>query len=136
MVRSSSNVIPSGMPKYTNQLLFVGRGLDFQSTADQLFSRCFEGMKAMVTDVIAVQVSGAASIACMGGVYSTVGKGGNAVVPSTQSWVTLADGVPVYAALAAIALTSFTGDTLYLTLTTGSTGAIIADVFVFGVILD
>lgn len=118
------------------QLLFVGRALDFQSTADQALTKVFGGTNAIVTQVVAVRKSGGASIACAGGIYTAAAKGGSALVSAAQSWVTLAANVNVSATLAAIAGTTVAGSALYLSLTTGSTAAVTADVFVFGVIVD
>jgi len=85
----------------------------------------------MVTNVVARQRSGAASVACAGGVYDAAAKGGNAWVAAAQSWVTLASGVIVQAA---VAVTTVLGSTaLILSLTTGSTAAITGDVEVFGI---
>src|ERR1700757_5271036 len=132
MLRAAS-VSPAGL----GQVLFVGRGLNFQSTADQALTKAFIGTKFRVTDICAAWKSGGASVACAGGVYDATAKGGNALVAAAQSWVTLASGVIVTATLAAISLTTLESvGTLYLSLTTGSTAACTADVFVFGYALD
>lgn len=118
------------------QLLFVGRNLNMQSASDQEMARVFGGTNAMATLVIAVQKSGAGSVTCAGGVYTALSKGGSALVSAVQSWVTLASGVQVTAVMAGVAQTALTGPELFLSLTTGSTGALTADMFVFGVVLD
>ena len=132
----TDNVTPSGQDAMSMQLIFVGRALNFQSTADQALSRLFTGTNAVATHIIAVEKSGSGSVTCVGGIYTAASKGGNAIVAATQSWVTLASGVTVMATLAAIAQTSMTGATLFLSLTTGSTAALTADVFVYGLVLD
>lgn len=118
------------------QLLFVGRGLDFQSTADQALTKVFAGTQYRITDIIAVRKTGGASVVCAGGVYDAAAKGGNAVVATAQSWVTLALNVNVVPTLAAIVATAMLSQTLFLSLTTGSTAAITADIFVMGYIID
>lgn len=119
------------------QILFIGRGLNFQLTTDQTLTKRFQGTNYRITDIIAVRRSGAASGACVGGIYTAASKGGTAIVAATQSWLTLAANVNVTATLAAANNTTLlSANTLYLSLTTGSTGAVTADVFVFGYIID
>jgi hypothetical protein len=122
-------------PANTQQLLFVGRGLDFQSTADQALAKQFNGTQYVVTNVYAARKTGAATVACVGGIYTAAAKGGSALIGAVQSWVTLASGVTVPATIA-ITTSILTATPLYLSLTTGSTAAVTADVFVFGYILD
>jgi hypothetical protein len=119
----------------SEQLLFLGRGLNFQLNTDQALSKQFSGTNYLVTRVVAARKTGGASVTCAGGVYSAASKGGSAVVAATQSWVTLASGILVNAAIEAITAILSSG-TMYLSLTTGSTAAATADVFVYGVILD
>lgn len=119
------------------QILFVGRGLNFQSVADQALTKVFTGTAFRIRDIYARRKTGAGSVACAGGVYDTVAKGGNAIVSAVQSWVTLASGVSVSASLAALVDTAdMAAANLYLSLTTGSTGALTADLFVFGYVTD
>lgn len=127
-----------GVPRQFQQgVLFVGRGLDFQSTADQQLTKVFGGTQFKVTDIIAVRKTGAATVACAGGVYDTAAKAGNAIVAAAQSWVTLAANVNVTASLAALVNTTLLSSaTVYLSLTTGSTAAVTADVFVVGYVID
>jgi hypothetical protein len=114
-----------------NQLLFKGSALNFQLTTDQPLTKVYGGSAYTVTGIFARQRSGAASVACAGGIYDAASKGGNAWVAVAQSWVSLASGVIVPAV---IALTATLGTTnLVLSLTTGSTAACTADVYVFGV---
>jgi hypothetical protein len=113
------------------QLLYKGSALNFQLTTDQPLTKVYGGSAYTVTGIFARQRSGAASVACVGGIYDAASKGGNVWVAATQSWVTLASGVMVPAV---IALTATLGTTnLILSLTTGSTAAVTADVYVFGV---
>lgn len=127
---------PSQLAPLNNmQLLFVGRGLNFQSTADQTLTKAFGGTNFVVTHVVAKRVSGAASVACAGGIYDAAAKGGNAIVAAAQSWVTLAASVIVQATVATLTA-QLSASTINLSLTTGSTAAVTADVFVFGYCID
>lgn len=133
MNRGGSPAVP---PTQTGQVLFVGRGLNFQSISDQPLTKQFTGTNYRITDIIAVRKTGAASVTCAGGIYDAASKGGNAIVAAAQSWVTLAANVNVTATLAAVNNTALLSATPILTLTTGSTAAVTADVFIFGYCLD
>lgn len=117
------------------QLLFFGRNLNFQSTADQALAKRFSGTNFVVTRVIAKRATGAGSVACAGGLYSATSKGGSAIVAASQSWVTLAANVIVQATVTLITA-QLSSSNLYISLTTGSTAAVTADVYVFGLIID
>lgn len=133
----TSIVVGPGVPPLqTGQQLFVLRGANMQSTADQQFAKLFAGTKYRITDIIALQASGGASVTCAGGVYDAASKGGNALVAAAQSWVTLAANVNVAPALAAVVSTALLSGTPYLSLTTGSTAACTANIFIFGYSLD
>lgn len=133
MVMRAASISPSGL----GQILFVGRALNFQLTSDQALAKTFGGTKYRILDICAAWKSGGASVVCAGGVYDAAAKGGNALVAAAQSWVTLASGIMVSATLAAIASTTLgSASTLFLSLTTGSTAACTADVFVYGYALD
>lgn len=119
---------------YMQQCLWAGYNLDFQSTADQSMVKCYQGTECTVRHIVARHRSGAGSVSCLGGVYDASSKGGNAIVSAVQSWVTLASGVIVMPTLAALSATTLiTSQNLFLSLTTGSIGAVRADVLVFGV---
>lgn len=113
-------------------LLFEIAGANFQLTTDQPLFQVYAGTSYAVTEVVARRRTGAASVACAGGLYDAASKGGNAIIAAAQSWVTLASGVIVKAALAAIDATTLFTATPILSLTTGSTAAITADVAVYG----
>ena len=118
------------------QLLFVGRAKNFQSTADQALNKVFAGTAYIVTDVIARCKSGGATVACAGGIYTAAAKGGNLPVAAGQSWLGLgAVDNQVTATVAQLASVQ-TAAQLFLSLTTGSTAAVTGDVFVYGVIVD
>jgi hypothetical protein len=119
-------------PLNAQQLLFVLRGANMQSTSDQTFTKVYGGTNYFVTSIVARQRSGGASVACAGGVYDAATKGGNAIVVAAQSWVTLASGVIVSAALAALTGTTLLTNTPILSLTTGSTAACTADLYIYG----
>jgi hypothetical protein len=123
---------PVGVP----EILFVLRSANMQLTSDQTFTRLFGGSKYKVIDIIAVNKTGGATVACAGGIYDGAAKSGNQIVAVAQSWVTLAANVNVTAALAAVVQTALLTATPILSLTTGSTAACTADLFVFGYSLD
>ncbi len=111
---------------------------DFQSTDDQAFTWLVPvPAKYVIRRVVANQVSGATSVACLGGVYTAASKGGSALIAAAQSWLGLSgSGKIVDATLAAIATTNVvTSSTLYLSLSTGSTAACTADVYIYADIL-
>ncbi len=120
----------------TSQLLFVIRSADMQLTTDQAFTKVFTGTKYRIQDIVALRKTGGASVLCAGGVYDAASKGGNAIVSVAQSWVTLAAGVNVVPTLAAVVATTVLDPTVYLSLTTGSTAACTADIFIYGYIVD
>ena len=125
-------VSSSNTPLGTNALLFKLAGANMQLTTDQVFAKLFGGSAYLITAIIARQRSGGASVACLGGVYDGAGKTGNIIIAATQSWVTLASGIIVSGALAALTTTSLLTAAPILSLTTGSTAACTADVYVFG----
>jgi hypothetical protein len=112
------------------------RAADFTLTTDQPLTWLLPAAPAnyIVRRVVAVRKSGAFGAACLGGLYTAASKGGNALVAATQTWAGLTiAGTCVDAGLAAIATSSVTtAATLYLSLTTGNTGALTGDVLVYG----
>lgn len=114
------------------QLLFRLSAANMQLTTDQLFTKMYGGSNYLVTSIIARQRTGGATVACAGGIYDTAAKGGNALVAAAQVWVTLANGVIVQAALAALIFTTLLTNTPILSLTTGSTAACTADIYIHG----
>ena len=117
------------------QLLFIGRNLNFQLATDQSLSKVFTGTNYLITNIVVKQKSGAASGLTAGGLYDGVSKTGNIIVLASQVWSTLAAGLLVQPPLVALSA-QLTASTLFISLTTGSTTASIADVFVFGSIID
>ena len=116
----------------TSQLLFKLAAANLQLTSDQAFTKVYAGSAYLVLAIVARQRSGAASVACAGGIYDAAAKGGNAIVAAGQNWVTLASGVIVLATLGAPASTVLLTATPFLSLTTGSTAAATADIYIFG----
>lgn len=114
------------------QLLFRKTAADMQSTADQVFTKVFSGTNYFVTAIVARQRTGGASVACAGGIYTGAAKTGDQIVAVAQSWVTLAAAVIVQATLAALVGTNLESATPFLSLTTGSTAACTADVYIYG----
>lgn len=120
------------------QLLFVLRNANMQSTADQLLTKLsvFDNWKA--TSIVAVRKTGAFSGACAGGVYTAAGKAGSPLVAAGQSYANLTGaGKIVDATLEAVNSTDAqTSPTVYLSLTTGNGAVLTADIYVYGVVLD
>jgi hypothetical protein len=117
--------------------LFALRAANFQSTSDQTFTKHGGFTNYRITGVTAVARSGGATVACAGGVYTAATKGGTALVAAGQSWLGLsATGKMTDATLAAVNGTDIQTATPILSLTTGSTAAVTADVFVYGYIMD
>lgn len=125
-------------PAGVQQLLFVGRDLNFQLTTDQALTKVHDGGRYKVTQVVAAQKSGAFNTACAGGLYTAASKGGSALVAAGQSYANLtATNKIVDATVAAVNTTDAqSAAQLFVSLTTGNGAALTADVYVFGVILD
>jgi len=118
------------------QLLFVGRGLNLQSTEDQALTKMFSGSAYIPTRILAVRKTGGVTVACAGGIYTAAAKGGTDIVAAGQSYAAVTGTLGFIAATIEALTVAFTENPLYLSLTTGSTGACTADVFVFGVVVD
>ncbi len=118
------------------QLLFVGRSLNLQIDTDQVLAKVFNGTNFIPTRIIAIRKTGGVTVACAGGVYTAASKGGTAIVASVQSYVAVTGALGFIACTIAALTVAFSSAVLYLSLTTGSTGACTADVFVYGVVVD
>jgi len=117
--------------------LFVLRSANMQSTSDQQFVKNQIFTNYIMNRVIAIRKTGAVSVACVGGIYSGATKSGDAFVPSSQSWINLSgSGKLVTITDFSLAIADAATAIPYLSLTTGSTGACTADIFIFGDILD
>jgi hypothetical protein len=128
----------SNLPSVTTQqTLFVVRGADMTLTTDQAFTKLFSGTNYIVTNVFGVRKTGAFGTACLGGIYSAASKGGDTILAATQSWAALTGaGTSVAATLANILQTKVESATPFLSLTTGNTGTLTADIFILGVVVD
>lgn len=128
-------------------LLYKIAGADMQSTSDQLMTVITSNNTCMPHNLIAVPVSGKATVACTGGVYTAASKSGSPIVSaSVSTWVNLdATSNPKIG----LKLGSFgsqgnlssnnaiiSTQTPYLSLTTGSTGACTADIYIYGFVLS
>lgn len=87
--------------------------------------------------IIARRVSGAFGVSCLGGVYTAAAKGGTAIVAAAQSWANLTGAGKIVDAtlIAGVGTDIVSAALLYLSLTTGNTGALGADVYLFADIL-
>ncbi len=116
-------------PGVLSQLLWKLSGANLQSGTAQAFTKVYAGSAYYPLAIIARQRTGAASVACLGG----ISDGTNAIVAASQSWVTLASGITVTATLAALIQTTLLSAQPSLTLATPSTAACTADFYIFGV---
>ena len=113
-------------------VLFQLLSANFQSTADQPFTQIYSGTAFAISAIVCRQRTGAATVACVGGIYDGSNKSGNILVAATQSWLTLGAGVMVIAGLAALTANTILTAAPILSLTTGSTGACTGDLFIYG----
>jgi hypothetical protein len=119
------------------QKLFQLLSANMQSTSDQQFQKLFAGTNFVITKVVAVWASGGTTVACAGGIYTAASKAGSALIGAAQSWINLtASGKIVDATLAALLATDLQSATPYLSLTTGSTAAATADIYIYGVVIS
>jgi hypothetical protein len=112
-----------------SQLIYKLTAANLQSGSAQPFTKVYAGTAYYPLLIVARQRSGAASVACLGG----ISDGTNAIVAAAQSWVTLASGITVTATLAALVQTTLLTALPSLTLATPSTAACTADFYIFGV---
>lgn len=131
-------------------LLFCLRGADMQSTADQALAAVGQFHNAnnsvpfskfAITDLFIVRATGLTNGTCTGGIYTASGKPAGAdqiVIAAAQSWLGLT-GIdrrvkPTTNALYNdyIYTLPVGASGLFLSLTTGSSTACTADVYVFG----
>jgi hypothetical protein len=122
-------------PNNVAQRLFVLRGANMAITTDQAFTKIFSGTLWDPQTIVANWKSGAFNTACAGGVYMAASKGGTVVVPASQSWAGLT-GANTQVNAAIQAFTATFSATPILSLTTGNTGALTCDIFIYGFCLD
>ena len=124
-------------PAQVEQRLFVLRSADMTLTSDQAFTKAFTGTNYIVTNIFGVLKSGAFGVACVGGIFTGAAKAGDAILAAAQSWASLSGaGTAAVAALANLLVTKVESATPNLSLTTGNTGALTADIFIVGVVVD
>lgn len=121
---------------FSSFLLYVLRGADMHSTGDQPFTAIGLFGNYIPTLVIARWQSGAISGGCLGGIYPIASKGGDAIVAAGQSWLGLSGPQKIVSAtLESVCGTDIQTATPIFSLSTGSSGACLADLFIFGVVL-
>ena len=132
MMRASSSVSPN-----SSQTLYVIRAADLTLTTDQAFTKVFAGTNYIVSNIFAVRKSGAFGVACLGGVYTGAAKSADVVVAAVQSWASLTGAnTAATANLANLLQTKALNLPPILSLTTGNTGALTADIFIVGTVVD
>lgn len=124
----------------TSVILYQLLGADMTLTTDQVLT-VRPGLRAftnyVITEIFVVRASGAFGTACAGGIYDTAAKAGNAWVAAGQSYAALTGAKKIVKpTLGAIAGTEYAVSAPILALTTGNTGALTADIYVRGVIVD
>jgi hypothetical protein len=137
MFAPNQQTAPPAAPANLMQQLFVLRGADMTLTTDQAFLKLFDGTNYVITNVNAVRKTGAFGTACAGGIYTGASKAGDALVAAAQSWAGLTGASKgVAATVATVAATNVQSATPNLSLTTGNTGALTADIFIYGFCID
>ena len=117
--------------------LFILRAANLQSTSDQSFLKQGNFTNYKITSVESNCVSGGATVTCAGGIYTGAAKSGNILVAAAQSWIGLsAVGKTTAITLGAPISTDIQTATPIFSLTTGSTAAATADIFIFGEVMD
>ncbi len=117
--------------------LFKAANANFQLTTDQAFSKIGSFTNYRITGIVAKRVSGGATVACAGGIYTGANTSGTTLVDAAQVWLALSgSGKIVSPTLAGVADTDFSTATPILSLSVGSTAALTADVYIFGQVLD
>lgn len=108
------------------------------AAADSAFVFNLIPNKYIIRRIVAERISGAFGVACAGGIYTATAKGGTAIVAAAQSYAALTGANKfVDCTLAAVAGTDVqTATSLYVNLTTGNTGALVANFYIFGDILS
>lgn len=117
------------------QLLFMLRGANLQLTSDQQFAKMFNGLTWDPYFIVANWISGAYSTSCLGGIFTGAGKTGSAIVSTGQSYSGLTGAFTHTNCTIQASTTTFTAIP-YLSLSTGNTGGLIADFFIYGACYD
>jgi len=118
------------------QTLFIIRAANMTLTTDQVLTKVGNFTNYVVTNIVGITKSGAFGVACVGGIYSAATKGGDAILAAAQTWGGLTGvGLASISTLANI-IQKQESATPILSLTTGNTGALTADIFVQGIVTD
>ncbi len=135
-VVSTSNPLPVTVVggAGVNQRLFSLSGANMTLTTDQQFTKLFTGTLWIPTQIVAVRATGAFGSACAGGIYPAASKAGTALVAAGQSWAALTGANT--SVLATLATQAVQTAAPYLSLTTGNTGALTANLYIYGIIVD
>lgn len=129
---SGMPIIPPAPSVGSYTRLFSLSGGDLNSTADQAFRQMFAFNSYNIEKIVAVNASGAITLAT-GGIYTDVAKGGVALVAAAQSWAILTSSTKVAnPTLTAAALNLLTATSLYLSLTTPMGSAGTCDIHIMG----
>jgi hypothetical protein len=118
------------------QPLFIIAAANLQLTTDQAFTKLGSFTNWILQEVIATRVSGGATVACAGGIYSAASKAGVALLPAATSWLNLSGASKYVRALDPLTNSDIQTATPILSLTTGSTAAATARFLIFGRTLD
>lgn len=119
-----------------SQLMFVLRGANMATTADQAFTKQGLFTNYVVTNIIAVCKTGTFGVACIGGIYTAANKGGDAILSAAQVWTGLTGAGTSALAPVSNLFSKSESATPFLSLTTANTGALTADFFIEGVVVD
>ena len=121
---------------YTFQRLFQLLSANMAITTDQQFTKLFSGTLWDPQFIVADYVSGAFSVACAGGIFSGANKTGSAIVSTGQSWSSLASGPNTQVNATVQANITTFNVTPFFSLTTGNTGALVANLYIYGFCFD
>lgn len=118
------------------QLLFI---LPFANMAiaaqDQQFTRVFGGTTWDPQFITAIWKAGAFATACTSGIFTLPGKGGNAIVATSQSYSALTGANTHTNCVIQASTTTFTA-TPFLNLTTANSGTLVAEFRIYGFSYD
>lgn len=125
-------------------LLYKLTNANMQSTSDQVFTKMAAFNEALPMNYIAIPKNGGATVACTGGIYFQPSKAGTPDVAATATWINLDSTTNPKKCVSIMAnMNSGVGTAkliatgnIYLSLTTGSTGACTADILVYGYIVS
>lgn len=124
--------IPSN---YIMQRLFVLPAANMQLTTDQPFTKLFSGTLWDPQTIVADWQSGAFNTACAGGIYAGANKTGTIISPAGQSYSALT-GANTQQNCAIQAFTITFSVTPILSLTTGNSAALTANLYIYGFVFD